>query len=132
MSGTIVRDALAPQLLAGATLTGTSTTQGTVVELNYPGRFGVYVLVGTVTGTDTPTLEVELEASNSSTFASGVVSLGRFDRITTTAAVHQMSFYTNKRYVRTQVTPTGTTPVFTGTTATVVPEWDRFSATSHA
>lgn len=127
MAGTYVRDALAPDLLAGATLNSAGTTTGTIVDLNYPLDFAVELSAATATGT-TPTLDVEVQASDSPTFAGSATFptevLGRFSRVTV-VGVKRLRLTTNKRYVRTSVVVGGTTPSFASSTAKVIPYHDR-------
>jgi hypothetical protein len=146
MTGTYVRDALGADLFAASgasyvsgsapTLGSAATSTAPIHDLHYPGWFAVSLVTGTVTGT-TPTLDVNLEASDSATFADTTalptVSLGRFERFgDEDNATKHMRFYTNKRYVRAQVITGGTTPVFTGTTAKVVPVHDHVSKSTTA
>lgn len=128
MAGTYVRDATAIDLVTGATLNAAGTTNGNINEVNYPGWFGVELSAATATGT-TPTLDIEVLASDSATFANTAalptVSLGRFGRATA-VSTKRMKFYTNKRYVRSSVVLGGTTPSFAGSTLKIVPPFDRF------
>jgi hypothetical protein len=88
------------------------------------------VTPATVTGT-TPTLTLEIQGSDSSTFASGVVSYGRFAALPTASAAAQqsltryLSVYHDKRYIRASLVTGGTNPVYTGLALTVVPEHDK-------
>lgn len=133
MPGTYARDALAPNLFTGATLNAAGTTAGTIVDLSAEGTDVMFEIVtGTVTGT-TPTLNVEIEASPSPTFASGVVSLGKFDQIGDEDAVtRRFTTFVPLRYVRAQVVIAGTTPVYTGSTLTPRTKHDRRTASQTA
>lgn len=121
MPGTLVRDANETDLLSGATLNSAGTTQSTIVDLQYPQTFGVYIDTGTVTGTS-PTLDVEIEASDSSTFASGVTTIGQIPTVgdDDDATAGGQIFYSNKRYIRAQVVVGGTSPDFSGTVMQLV------------
>lgn len=128
MPGTLVRDANAPNLTAGATLNAAGTTDGTVVELPWSGKIAWKLTTGTVTGTS-PTLHVEIQGSDSLTFASGVVSYGRFAPIGDEDNVTRyLSAYHDKRYARARVIVGGTTPVYTGTTINPVLPHDKRTA----
>jgi hypothetical protein len=118
MPGTYVTDAAAPTLLSG---TLTSTTTGTAVEAGYPCCVSAELSIGSVSGTS-PTLDVELQASDVSNFASGVISLGRFAQKTTASAntksyLHRILI--NKRYVRAVATVGGTSPSFGSVSVTL-------------
>lgn len=123
MPGPLVRDALAPNLIAGATLNAAGTTASTIVDLSAEATDVSFEIdTATVTSTgNSATLAVEVEVSTSPTFASDVVSLGRFDTLAGTDAAQSNVFryltvFVPKRYVRLQVTLGGTAPVYTGTT----------------
>lgn len=132
MPGTLIQDANALNLATGATLNAAGTTTSTVQELPYSGKVAVKLTTGTVTGT-TPTLNVEIQGSDSATFASGVVSYGRFASVGDEDNVSRyLSIYHDKRYIRASVVVAGTTPVFTGTTITPVPPHDHRTAATTA
>jgi hypothetical protein len=125
MPGTVVRDALAPNLAVGATLNAAGTTNGTVVDLGEMHEVQIELATATVTGTG-PTLNVELQGSDSPTFATGNVSYGRFAQVGDEDNIRrQLQVFISKRYIRAVVVVAGTTPVFTGTTITPVLEHDR-------
>lgn len=117
MPGTLVRDALAPNLLVGSTLNSAGTTNGTVVQLDRPCSITLELQLGTVTGT-TPTLDVTFQGSDSSTFASGVVTYGQIETSGASQSNinRQITAYVNHRFVRVIVVIGGTTPVYTGST----------------
>lgn len=134
MAGTFVRDALAVDLAEGADLDADGTEYGDVWDAQYPGYFGVELNTGDVGGT-TPGLDVELQASNDSTFTTDVVSLGRLGVVDATDnAVYRTQFYTNKRYVRAVFTVSSGNADgdFSDATLKVVPRWDRYTAATTA
>lgn len=122
MPGTLVKDALAPKLLDAENVSASGN--GASIDLGGPMlevRIEL-VVAGTVTGT-TPTLDVEIQSSDSSTFASGVVSHGRFKQLAaadaSSAATHFLQAFVPKRYVRAVKTVGGTSPVFNAVSAIV-------------
>lgn len=117
MPGTLAHDALA-SVLVNATLTANNT--GTGQEVNRPGRARVKLSVGTVTGTS-PTLDVEVQASDKSDFSSGVVKLGKFAQVTSSTQTRYLLVDVQHRYVRTVATVGGTSPSF-GTTKVTLEE----------
>lgn len=123
MPGTVVRDANEVDLLSGVTLNATgSDVAGTAVEVLWPEGVQILVETGTITGTS-PTLELVVQASENSDFSTEpVVEVGRIN-LTGTDDDGEFAIVANGdfRYVRASVTIAGTTPVFTGTTAKVVP-----------
>lgn len=124
MPGTVVRDALAPNLFSGSTLNSAGTTNGTAHEIGWSGLTQFYLQSATATGTS-PTLDVELQGADDSGFTTNVVSLGRFAQVTTATAVRQLAVHVDKRYVRARVVVGGTTPSFASSTLTPVPRHDR-------
>lgn len=131
MPGTLIQDANALNLATGATLNAAGTTTSTITEAPYSGKIAIKLATSTVTGT-TPTLNVEIQGSDSSTFASGVVSYGRFAQVTASNDTRYLQVYHDKRYIRASVVVGGTTPVFTGTTITPVPPHDKRTAATTA
>lgn len=128
MPGTFVSDSLETDLLAGATLNSNGTTQSTIVDMEYPQTFSLFIDTGTCTGTSSPTLDVEVEASNSSTFASGIVTIGQVPTITSSdddVIRGGQLFYSNLRYIRAQVVVGGTDPVFVCVMNIVEPDYRR-------
>lgn len=111
MPGTWVQDANAPELADGTDLTATGN--GTGVQVDEPGWVRVELVSGTCTGTTT-TCDVEIQSSDSSTFASGVISHGLFPQLDQDDddVTRYMDAYVSKRYMREVHTITGTTPVF--------------------
>jgi hypothetical protein len=128
MPGTLVRDALAPNILTGATLNAAGSTNGTIVEVVSPRDIAFILETGTVTGT-TPTLTLTIQGSDSATFASGVVTYATIVLTGTTGAqsntVRQVQAYAALRYLRATVVLGGTSPVYTGSTLTPRQEHDR-------
>ena len=127
--GTWVRDALESNLAAGATLNAAGTTDGTFKDLLRPMDFRIMITLPTVTSTaNSATHRVTVEASNDSTFADTEdVTLGATDLISGTDAAQSgkvlfLDVYTQKRYLRAQVTIAGTAPVYTGLTIIPVEE----------
>lgn len=130
MPGTLVHDANAENLVDPAadpgtgSVTRTATTTGTGSELGRPGRVRVRLKVGTVSGT-LPTCDVELEASDSSTFASGVVSLGKFDQVTAGSVTRFLEADVQHKFVRAVATIGGTSPSFVLTVSAEIPYFRR-------
>lgn len=129
MPGSLVRDSLAANLLAGSTLNAAGTTNGTVTVIDKPGEVRLELALSTVTGT-TPTISVELKGADDLAFTVNVVSFGVFS---TTAGGSQSNIFRymaaniNKQYVRSTVIVAGTSPVYTGATLKARTEWDRAS-----
>lgn len=119
MPGSQVRDALAPALHTGVTLNAAGSTNGTAIQVDKPQQVRVIVTYpATVTGT-TPTADIEIQASNDSTFSTGVVSEGRFKQGSGGSQANVVAVLETritKRYARAVVTLGGTTPVYTGLT----------------
>lgn len=115
MAGTYTHDSTVAKLVNG---TLTSTATGSAVQVDRPGAVRFLLTTGTVTGTS-PTLDVEIQASDSATFASGNVSLGKFAQVTASSASRTLQAYTQKRYVRAVSTVAGTTPSFGSVSVTV-------------
>lgn len=123
MPGTVVRDALAPNLLAANTLTTAGgTTTGTAWEALWPGLVQFTVAVASVTGT-TPTCRINIQGSESPTFAAGtVVSYGSIQLAAEAAnSSFGLTTHVDSRYVRLQTIVAGTTAVYTATATPVLP-----------
>lgn len=127
--GILIRDALEPALETGVTLNAAgTTTTSPVVDCLRPMECRVRLATSTVTSTtNSATLNVEIQASNDSTFVTDTVSLGRFAALSGTDAaqsnvVRWLDVYTQKRYLRASVVVGGTAPVYTGTVIRVHPE----------
>lgn len=124
MPGTVVRDALAPNLLTGATLNAAGTTNGTLWEAEWPEHIQFELVTGTVTGT-TPSLTVEIQTAENSSFTGGTVSTVGTLVATTSSQTVAFSTHVDARYVRARVIVAGTSPVFTGSVLTPVLPHDR-------
>ena len=131
MPGTLMRDALALDLLAGATLNAAGTTNSTGGKIAKPGPCRVMIETGTVTGT-TPTLQLTVVGADDAAFTVGVTKLAATPVTSGTGAaqtslkwVLPVNIY--KNYVRAIVVLGGTSPVYTGTTAFLRAEHDRES-----
>lgn len=140
MPGTVVRDALAPNLLAGLDLDSTGSETGDSVDLSWPKDVAFVLETGTVTGTN-PTIQVTIEGSDTSDFsASGnnKVSVVAFPVSTGTNTAqsnkqYQVTTYVGKRYVRAVVTLGGTSPDYSNATLrAVLPHDRRVRATTSA
>jgi hypothetical protein len=117
MPGSLVQDALAPNILTGATLNAAGTTNGTIVQLDRPGEVTFVLTLGTVTGTS-PTGDFTVQGSDTSDFSAGVVTYGQIETSggSQSNISRQISAYVSKQYVRAAVTLGGTSPVYTGST----------------
>jgi hypothetical protein len=132
MPGTVVRDALATDLLADVDLADEGVAQnGTAEEVLWPRDVQFVLEIATVTGT-TPTLVVTVQGCETSDFSTDpVVTLG-----TITAGdeadgtVLGFSTYVDSKYVRAVADVGGTTVVYDAT-LTVVPKHDRRVRGSH-
>lgn len=114
--GTYVADALAPNLLTGATLNAATATDGVVWEALWPGHIRLELTTGTVTGTN-PTLDIEVKGCEDSAFSGTAVSYGKFAQHDTTDNVTAwLDLDIQSKYVKVTVTVGGTNPVFTGST----------------
>ena len=124
MPGTLVRDAAGPVLLNSTPLTATVT--GAAIDAGKPASCRARLNVsGAVSGT-TPTLDVTIQASDSSTFASGVVNLGRFVQATGVGEKF-LKVDVQHRFVRAVATVGGTSPSFG--TVLITLEEDNFRRT---
>lgn len=125
MPGTVVRDANAPNLLDGSTLNSAGTTNGTVWDAQWPGHIQFTLATGTVTGSSTPTITVDIQGCETSDFSTGdVVTYATLVNAASNTVVGASTFV-DSRYVRARVTLSGTSPVFTGSTLRPVLEHDR-------
>lgn len=125
MPGSVVRDALATDLLSGLTLTGTGTVTGTAMEIGWPGKVQFVATTGTVTGT-TPTLSIDIQGCETSDFSTDpVVTLGTISFGDEDDTDHAIVVDVDAKYVRAVATKGGTSPVYTGTTVYPVPAYDR-------
>lgn len=117
MPGTLVQDALAPNILVGATLNAAGTTNSTAVQVDRPGDVAFVLTLGTVTGT-TPTSDITIQGSDDNTFATGVVTYGQIETSggSQSSISRQISAYVSKQYVRAVVVLGGTSPSYAGST----------------
>lgn len=138
MPGTLIRDALAPNLLAGSTLTAAGTTNGTIVVLDRPHMVTTYLSLEVLPTGTTPTISVRIQGSSSATFASDVVDYITLAVLTGTpaqqfaAGKRAGAAYVDRKYVRAIVTLGGTSPVYTGATLTLEqPHFRRLRTTGN-
>jgi hypothetical protein len=123
MPGTLVTDANAANLLAGATLNAAGTTTSTVVQLDRPDEVIFRLVQGVVTGTS-PTIRITVQGSDDSSFAT-FVTYGTFGASGTQATAgvsKQLTASAYLKYVRLSVVVGGTSPVYTGSTVYCQPE----------
>jgi len=139
MPGTVVRDAQATELFAGATLNAAGSTNGTAKEVVWPQDVQFTIETGTVTSTgNTATLQVTIQGADDSGFTSNVVKIAAFPVNTGTDAAqsnqtYRLETYIGKRWIRAIVTLGGTAPVYTGSTCKVEqPHLGRTNATTKA
>lgn len=131
MPGTLVRDYLEPNLLTGADVTGAGSDTGDIARVDNPSDVAVVLETSTVSsGDDDATLKLVVQGSDSSTFASGVVTYGTIELSGTDAAQSNVTRVIHadvyKRYMRVSTTVAGTTPDYAGATLTVrQPHWHR-------
>jgi hypothetical protein len=131
MPGTLVTDALEPDLLTGADVTGAASDDGDIAFVGAPGLVSVVLESGTPTsGANDATLEVVVQGSDSSTFADGVVTYGTFNLSGTDAAQASLTRVikadVHKKYMRASTTVAGTTPDYDGASVTVrQPHWHQ-------
>jgi hypothetical protein len=106
--GTLVRDAIAPELL-DATITTSNDGAHSAVEVAHPGEVAIFAVTGTCSD-DSATLDLEVQGSDSSSFSSGVVSYGRFAQIAGTedGSTFVLEADVRKRYLRVVSVATGT------------------------
>jgi hypothetical protein len=121
MPGSYVKDAASVNLATGATLNAAGSTNGTVVEVLWPGETRIQLTTGTVAGTS-PTADIEVKGADDAAFTQNVVSYGRFSGLTGGAQSNvdrwlEADVYA--RYVRATVVLGGTTPSYVGTTITL-------------
>jgi hypothetical protein len=120
MAGSFVRDAQAPDLLAGVTTTTAAGANqaGTPYEIGW-SDLTQFVLVPTAKSGTTPAITVVIQGSESPTFAAGtIVTLGTIVATDPTLI--------NSRYVRAVSTVTGTSGTITAS-VTPVPAHDRWA-----
>lgn len=126
MPGTVVRDALAPDLLADVDLADEGAAQnGTAYEIGWAGEVQFVLEIATVTGT-TPTMVIDIQGCETSDFTTDdVVTIGT---ISVADEADASSFatvaYVTSKYVRAVADVSGTTVVYTATLK-AVPAHDR-------
>lgn len=116
--GTLVSDSLEVDLLSGIDIDNNLVlTSGSAVTVDRPGHVAFVLQLSAITGT-TPTMRVDVQASDSSTFADDVVTVASLytSGATDDNKVYTANAYVAKKYVRASVLCTGTTPVYTGAT----------------
>jgi len=131
MPGSLLRDASALDLLAGATLNAAGTTNSTGGKIAKPGPCRLMIETGTVTGT-TPTLQITVVQADDAAFTVGVLKTNATPVTSGTGAAQSnlkwvLPLVVYKNYIRASVVVGGTSPVFTGTTAFIRAEHDRES-----
>lgn len=132
MPGTVVRDALAVDLLADVDLADEAAAQdGTAWEALWPGDVQFVLEIATVTGS-TPTLVIEIQGCETEDFSTDAVVT-----LTTISAgdeadgtVLAATTYVDAKYVRAVADVSGTTVVYTATLTPVLPH-DRRVRGSH-
>ena len=127
MPGTVVRDSLAPNLLAGVTTTTAGgAANGPVWEALWPGQVQFALNVATATGT-TPTGTFTIQGCETSDFSTDdVVSYGTIVAVDPAdASTFGLTTHIDSKYVRVASVVTGTTGIFTTTTLTPVLPHDR-------
>lgn len=138
MSGTILRDANAINILAGATLNAAGTTTSTAVFL---GAFGTDMQFELTTGTvastgNTATARIDVQVSDVAAFTTFSVLTSFFLSGTDAAqsnVTRKIAGVINRRgYIRANVVLGGTAPNYTGMAVTPRATYDRLTATSTA
>lgn len=120
MPGTYDRDVLEPDLTVGLTLDAAETETGTAVDLDtVPTDCRLFVDVGTVTGTDSPTLTVTLQQAEDSAFTTNVRDVATVTTDDTDDQEYSVPAYVMEQHVRVVATVTGTTPDFSGAVITL-------------
>lgn len=128
MPGTLVRDALAAQIFAGATLNAAGTTNGTAVQIDKPGEVEFELATGTVASTgNTATIQVEIFGADNSAMTTNPVSFGKFGYTSGTDLAQSntkkyLRARVDKKFIRATVVLGGTAPVYTGSTLKPVPK----------
>jgi len=138
MPGTSVSDGdNVYELTTGATLNAAGTDEGDAFAVWRPGYITVELASGAVTtGANDGVFDVVIQASDSSTFASGNEEIGAFRTLSGTDAANssktnRIDVYCDKRYVRAVFTVAGTTPDFEAASVKVFPRhWQRGDATN--
>jgi hypothetical protein len=132
MPGSVVRDALAVDLLADVDLADEGAAQnGTAHEIGWAGLVQFVLEIASVTGT-TPTMVIDIQGCETSDFSTDpVVTLGTISAgDEADGAVLAVVADVQSRYVRAVADVSGTTVVYTAT-LTPVPHHDRQVRGSH-
>jgi len=133
MPGSVVRDALATDLLDGLTLDDETFVlePGTAWEAGWCRHTQFVLAIATVTGSS-PTLDIDIQGCETSDFSTdAVVTLATISAgDEADGTVLAVTADVNSKYVRAAVTITGTTVVYTAT-LTPVPAHDREVRGSH-
>lgn len=128
MPGSVVRDALEPDLLDGVTLTTAAgaSQAGTAYEIGWTGPVQFVLTSAGKSGT-TPSITVDIQGCETSDFSTDdVVTLGTITGADlTNGTVLGVHAHVNSRYVRAVSTVAGTSGVYTGSTVYAVPAADR-------
>ena len=133
MPGTIMRDALASNLMLGATLT-IGTTNGTAVKVAKPGPCRATLTLGAVAGTN-PTLQVTLQVADDLAFTVNVRKIDAFPVTTGTNAAQVGLVFVNPvevwaNYVRAIVVVGAADANYVGTTLYLRSAHDRETHTT--
>lgn len=113
--GTLIRDALAPEIMgdgSGGTKAITTTGAETGVDAHWPDECVAVMTIGAVTGTSVD-VEVRVESSSVSDFASNVRSHGTFNSVDENDdnTTRRLPVVAPQRYIRANtVTAGGTSP----------------------
>jgi hypothetical protein len=131
--GTYLADANQTNLLTGATLNAAGTTNGTIVEVDWPQDVKLILTTSTVTGSS-PTMSITLEGDETSDFSGTTTrKLGAFSSVgSESSATHELNVYCDSKYVRAVVLLGGTTPVYTGSTLKMQPKFYLHDKTNSA
>ena len=134
MPGTVVRDALETDLLADCTLDSATSSNGTALEILWPGYVQFVCETGTIdSGSSDETMTITIQGCETSDFSTDdVVELGFIDLVDTDDdSEFGITTYVDAKYVRAAVVTGGTSPDFSGTTLKVVqPHYHRVRGTS--
>lgn len=107
--GTLVRDALDPQLHDGTAITSATTTTGDGQYVGFPGHVQVEAVYGTITGSSV-TVDINVQGSWQSDFSSDVVDYGWFDTVDENddGETKALDVYADVPYLRAVIVTAGT------------------------